>query len=341
MLAEEIIAREKKVMTPGYKIIPPERFSFVEIEIEERKDRSDLQPDIVGITEDGQRWHIEIKNTSEIKEDKKTKIKESNIPCLEIDVSDQIPNENTLNDFLLNSKENREWINNPIYDKLIVKRENERNIAELEQRKNEEAEYKRILSSYDKSIFDIFQDENYCINECKHLEYGGLCEYRIKRYKRSSIIIVCDKVRRKDAEETKIIREHHDESLSISDNSNIVFQPYFDFSVKGLTLYEIRNKMKIEKSFKIEGNDVNAVDKIDVRGCNDGIVFLYKCNDRVYPFKVIATWLENERLKYKIIGERKDYKRALECYNDALMSTIDVESLDQDNIRDKNNQAAF
>lgn len=31
MLAEEIIAREKKVMTPGYKIIPPERFSFVEI----------------------------------------------------------------------------------------------------------------------------------------------------------------------------------------------------------------------------------------------------------------------------------------------------------------------
>ena len=119
MLAEQIIAEEKVVMAPSYKCIPPEKLHFIEVEKEERVDRPDLQPDIVGITEDGQRWHIEIKNTNEIKENKKVKLLESRITCLEIDISDQIEDKDKLKDFLINSTESREWINNPIYDKRI------------------------------------------------------------------------------------------------------------------------------------------------------------------------------------------------------------------------------
>ena len=78
-----------------------------------------MQPDIVGVTEDGIRWHIEIKNTSEVKDSKKAKIRESGINCLEIDVSGQSLDKDKLKAFLLDSAESRQWINNPFYDKKI------------------------------------------------------------------------------------------------------------------------------------------------------------------------------------------------------------------------------
>ena len=131
--------------------------------------------------------------------------------------------------------------------------------------------------------------------------------------------------------------------FSTLENSKTEVRPYFDFSIKGLSLREICNKIEVEESVTIEGCDVNAVEKIDVRSCNDGIVFFCKCNDRVYPYKVVAAWLENERLKYNIIANRKgkDYNNALELYNLALLSTIEVESIDQDNIRDRNKLGVF
>ena len=41
--------------------------TFKDVEVERRKERKDLQPDIVGVSEDGLRWAIEIRNTHEIK----------------------------------------------------------------------------------------------------------------------------------------------------------------------------------------------------------------------------------------------------------------------------------
>jgi hypothetical protein len=82
-------------------------------------ERKDLQPDVVGITEDEFRWHIEIRNTHEINDLKLIKIKESSITCLEIDVREQTLE--NLKSFLLDSTEKREWINNPNYDFLIEK----------------------------------------------------------------------------------------------------------------------------------------------------------------------------------------------------------------------------
>ena len=123
-LAEQIIEVEKAVMAPAYKEIESQRLSFTKVEVEQRVERKDLQPDIVGVTEDGLRWIIEIRNTHEIDESKKAKLIESNITCLEIDVREQTLE--NLKSFILESEEKREWINNPIYDAQIVEAKRKR-----------------------------------------------------------------------------------------------------------------------------------------------------------------------------------------------------------------------
>ena len=117
ILAEQIIEEEKAVMAPAYKGLERQRLSFVQVEVEQRVERKDLQPDIVGITADGLRWAIEIRNTHEVNEPKTAKLVESNITCLEIDVREQKLED--LKSFILDSAENREWINNPNYDAQI------------------------------------------------------------------------------------------------------------------------------------------------------------------------------------------------------------------------------
>ncbi len=116
-LAEQIISEEKAVMAPAYEDIPKHLFSFKHVEVEQRTDRNDMQPDLVGITGDDKRWAIEIRNTHEVDETKIDKIKASNITCLEIDVREQTLE--NLKSFLLESTENRKWINNPYYKKQI------------------------------------------------------------------------------------------------------------------------------------------------------------------------------------------------------------------------------
>lgn len=139
-LAEQIISEEKAVMLPEYFEIPAKRQSFVKVEIEQRSDRGDLQPDIVGITEDGQRILIEIRNTHETDDNKRDKIIESEFCCLEIDVKDREPEE--LMKFLLDMTENRKWINNPEYDQELEKLLNSQ-IEEL----NLHTKYNQVSSS--------------------------------------------------------------------------------------------------------------------------------------------------------------------------------------------------
>ncbi len=123
-LSEQIIEEEKAVMAPAYKEIGKKRLSFKEVKIETRVERKDLQPDIVGITEDGLRWFVEIRNTHEVDETKKNKLIESEITCLEIDVREQTLD--NLKSFLLESVESREWINNPNYDRRIAEPQRKR-----------------------------------------------------------------------------------------------------------------------------------------------------------------------------------------------------------------------
>ena len=105
-------------MVPAYKSIDGCILAFERVEIEQRVERKDLQPDIVGITADGLRWFVEIRNTHEVDERKRNKLIESDITCLEIDVREQTLE--NLKSFLLDSADSREWLNNPIYEKRVT-----------------------------------------------------------------------------------------------------------------------------------------------------------------------------------------------------------------------------
>lgn len=123
-LAEQIIEEEKAVKAPAYHEISARTLSFCKVEVERCNDRKDLRPDLVGVTEDGLRWAIEIYYSNEVREEKRQKIIESNITCLEIDVREQTLE--NLKSFLLESTNSREWINNPNYDLQIANKKREK-----------------------------------------------------------------------------------------------------------------------------------------------------------------------------------------------------------------------
>lgn len=147
MLAEHIIAEEMTVMAPQYNSIGARQLYFKKIEVEQRVDRIDLQPDLVGITEDGLRWIIEIRNTHEIDDIKRNKLIESKLTCLEIDVREQELDKDKLKSFLLHSVEGRSWICNSNDEDQITK-EKQRKLSIVEKGFEEKASI--LLPAYGK-----------------------------------------------------------------------------------------------------------------------------------------------------------------------------------------------
>lgn len=130
LLSKEIIKTEKAVMLPEYGYLESQQLVFEKVEVEERNDYSNLQPDCVGITKDGLRLHIEICVTHQIDDFKKSKIKEGNINCIEIRIPCDFPLDiKELKDFLLFSTESREWINYPFGDLLLSEEQKDKIIA--------------------------------------------------------------------------------------------------------------------------------------------------------------------------------------------------------------------
>lgn len=118
-LAIQIIRDNKSVKLPPYENIEKARkVNFVSVEVEERNDRSDMQPDIVGITNNGRRYLIEIKYSHGVDLKKIEKIYSDDLTCVEIDISQQRMDD--LKDFLLNSPNKRKWINNKYaFDSIV------------------------------------------------------------------------------------------------------------------------------------------------------------------------------------------------------------------------------
>lgn len=129
LLSEEIIEEEKAVTFPPYMGFKAEKCFFDEVIVEKRIERSDLQPDVIGISKYDDRevkWNIEILYTHEVDKTKRKKIRESDINCLEIDVNGQTQDKESLKEFLLNSSDNRKWINNPEYKRRKLERRTEK-----------------------------------------------------------------------------------------------------------------------------------------------------------------------------------------------------------------------
>ena len=130
LLSKAIIEENKALMLPKYKgryiSFSNKRQSFTEV-IQECS-QGELRPDCLCKYTDyegnEQTIWVEILNTHEVDESKSKKIKEMNIACVEIDVSQlfkdtEIIDKDILTDFLLNQTDNRKWINNPYSDEAI------------------------------------------------------------------------------------------------------------------------------------------------------------------------------------------------------------------------------
>lgn len=162
LLAKEIISQEKSVMLPEYRhitrgymdedecldfeIIPSGLMHFDSVEVEERNDASDIQPDCVGVTKDGLRVIIEIFVTHRVDKEKKRKIVRYGVNCVEIKVPRKIPLDRTrLKKFLLKERSNRVWINYPYADKLIYERKDQMEKQEIIDFRNKHPECKAIF----------------------------------------------------------------------------------------------------------------------------------------------------------------------------------------------------
>ena len=302
LLSEDILMEEKVVMAPEYKTIPARRLVFSQVEVEQRNDRPDLQPDIVGITEDGLRWHIEIKNTSKVNDRKTSKIKESGITCLEIDVSEQPLDKEKLRAFLLESTESRQWINNPIYDKKI----REERYGDKTQQIEKYNQYK-IDSRYE--IIELSK----CGLKCGINGYNSKCIYqKDELYVNDVEYVVCDKYRREKDKNDRpkitippIIETNQDEepiyhNIKCDENQQSIDEVYE-------TLIEKRN-ITFDDGFRAE------IERCEIRSVAEDVVCLCHSNDRVHPLKVILVWAENNQLRYEIKSSSQARNKELAEY---------------------------
>jgi hypothetical protein len=336
ILSENILMEEKAVMVPKYKIIPARKLFFTHVEVEKRNDRTDLQPDIVGITEDGLRWHIEIKNTSQVNDRKTNKIKESQITCLEIDVSEQTLDKEKLRTFLLDSTESRRWINNPIYDKKI-----------REERYGDEAIQREKFRQYkiDKK-YDIVELRK-CGSNCGINRLFGKCIYQIDELCVNNVeYVFCDSNRREmDKNDSPkisvppIIANHQEEPEC----------HYLIFDYNQQSMDELCELLKERRSIATDDGLSGEIERCEIRSKGHDIVCLCHCNDRVYPLKVIIVCVENNQLRYEIKsnnqGKDKDladrnYKKIRDG-DDKKVASRYKKKKDQDNIFAERNDCPF
>lgn len=120
LLAKNIIKEGLSIMLPSLDCIPSKRVVFIDVEKEKRNDNKYLQPDIVGITEEGKRIAIEIKYSHAVDTIKLHKIIENRLTCMEVDISKCDMDKNELQEFLCDSDKDREWLNNPDYEEKII-----------------------------------------------------------------------------------------------------------------------------------------------------------------------------------------------------------------------------
>lgn len=137
--AQEIIKEKKTVMAPGYRTIAATKMHFIDVRTEVSKEWEGIRPDIVGVTADGKKWAIEIYYTNKVDNIKRDKIVNNDVACFEININNQSFEQ--LENFLLNSCEERFWINNPYYDEKI---QNEYTLKEKARRLKVEADRLKV-----------------------------------------------------------------------------------------------------------------------------------------------------------------------------------------------------
>lgn len=149
-LAKEVLREHKVLMLPSYKDVQKKmRIQFDEVEVEQRNDSNDIQPDCVGLY-GGMRYLIEIKVTHGVDEIKLKKIQSNRLICIEIDVSDMDLDKYQINQFFSESTKGRIWVNNPYLEEKHLQRVKEREEAQKNAHEQLLREQKNRILSYRK-----------------------------------------------------------------------------------------------------------------------------------------------------------------------------------------------
>lgn len=319
-LAEQIIEDNKAIMAPDYKSIPAVRLSFKKVITETRVDRPDLQPDVAGYTDDDNCYNIEIRNTSEVKEKKKSKIMETDITCLEIDVRGQ--SLEGLKSFLLDSTDNREWINNPIYERRILE-------TKYGKRENQSEKYSKYINDQSLKI----KKKTDCQNKCECILYKDQCIYKVDElYIDDELFVVCNiahikrdygekwgknlkKVEKTIPSSQIATPPPHDYVQDVLDEERL----YLDINVSTMSIDMIMDKLKENGKVCLSDDLEGIIEKCQLLISSEGIVMLCKCNDRIYPYYVLVIWIEDDKLRYEIYNRcREKFKNlVLDKYNKA------------------------
>ena len=177
MLAQQILARDKKLMLPDYIGLyyqkATELIEFDEVKIEKSTilDNKLYRPDCIGIKYGNNIEHrlwIEIFVTHEVDSDKFDSICKSNQPCIEIDLSEMLKTDYTEESVakrLQEQKDDRMWICCPICENRNEENRIKTKQAEYEKWKKEEAEDRKRTEEYNKKIEEQKKSKLHCQTE--------------------------------------------------------------------------------------------------------------------------------------------------------------------------------
>ena len=152
MLAQQIIEKQKTIMLPDYQ---GEYFQkrtniihFDDVELEGFFEG--LRPDCIGIKKgkDGMehRLWIEILVTHEVDDAKEKAIRNLQVSCVEVDLSDLLRtdySEEVIIQRLLREKQDRRWVNCPVYDKQESLNKQKHEAEEAEKKRKEEEQRRK------------------------------------------------------------------------------------------------------------------------------------------------------------------------------------------------------
>lgn len=122
LLAKDVLQQTCALMLPRYgDVFSGGLQRFSRMEVEERHDASNLQPDCVGVVrhqqhDDEARLLIEVRVHHAVDADKMAKIRALDLPCIELDMRRFLHAKYQRSDivhFLLHSKSDRRWLFNP------------------------------------------------------------------------------------------------------------------------------------------------------------------------------------------------------------------------------------
>ena len=228
-LAEQIIQTKKRIHTPSYYGIFPEKdLIFDDVKIDGCYEREDKQPDVIATTEDGKQYLIEF--TFDYKVQHKQTIDYKNLNCLEINLSGQ--SLESVENFLLHENTDRKWLNNQDYfDNIEPTYKNaNKNISLKDEQVCEACELKYSCSgvkSINSSSPIVVENSGKRYRICKPEQYAIDIEAHHKRLKKQEQQRLLEEERRRQYElrrEQERIRQQQEEEELLRERQRILQQ---------------------------------------------------------------------------------------------------------------------